>query len=326
MADMNKEFDIFHGKIALTGNKKEQLKSARKALRDRIRKYFQNELQLPTPKFRGQGSYSMGTTVNPISGEFDIDDGVYLLHLNNQDDREWPSVNTVHNWLVNATDGHTNEKPIDKNTCVRVRYTGKYHVDLPIYGELRSEYLLADKKKGWNVSDPLAITDWFQGEVNEKDQQLRRLVRFLKTWADFQSTRRGKMPSGLILTVLGADHFRNDVRDDKVLAETVREIANTTQDTFVVFNPVNWTEELTERLNSKQKEHFQDAISEFADEAEKAVDSDTNPEEASKIWRQQFGDRFPKVETNSNQEKKETAAAAAAYAGNKAPKPWTPIN
>ncbi len=116
---------------------------------------------------------------------------------------------TVHQWLVNATDGHTSEKPMDKRTCVRVRYAGQHHVDLPAYGELNGKYLLAVKgETKWPHSDPMALTDWFVGQVKSRGEQLRRIVRYLKAWADFKSNRGGKMPSGVILTVLAANHFR----------------------------------------------------------------------------------------------------------------------
>ena len=104
---------------------------------------------------------------------------------------------TVHQWLVNATDGHTSEKPMDKRTCVRVRYAGQHHVDLPAYGELNGKYLLAVKgETKWPHSDPMALTDWFVGQVKSRGEQLRRIVRYLKAWADFKSNRGGKMPSG----------------------------------------------------------------------------------------------------------------------------------
>ena len=121
MANLHKEFGTFHDRIALTSGKKESLRKSRNAIRDRIRKHFRENIKVELPKFRGQGSYAMGTTVNPLDGEFDIDDGVYLQHLDKNDDSEWPTPETVHSWLVKATDGHTKEKPIDKRTCVRVR-------------------------------------------------------------------------------------------------------------------------------------------------------------------------------------------------------------
>ena len=321
---MHSEFNTFHDRIKLTSSKKESLRKARNALRDKIRKHFRDTLKLKIPKFQGQGSYAMGTTVNPIQGEFDIDDGVYLQHLVTSDKSQWPAPATVHQWLVNATDGHTAEKPIDKLTCVRVRYAGQYHVDLPAYGELNGGYLLAEKgDKGWHRSDPLALTNWLRGRVNNHGEQLRRLVRYLKAWADFQSSRLGVMPSGLILTVLMTNHFCDDDRDDTAFANTIGAMSNAVRYAFHVYNPVDSGEELTARLTAAQKTRFQEAISDAADAAAEAIDADDR-HEASKTWRKQFRDRFPVVEkeNNTSQKKEATASLATVYAAQNPSKPW----
>jgi hypothetical protein len=324
MADLQAEFNIFHDRIALTSGKKALLRTARNALRDKIRKHFRDVLKVNVPKFHGQGSYAMGTMVNPLNGEFDIDDGVYLQHLDTSDKSDWPTPETVHRWLVQATDGHTGQKPIDKRTCVRVRYAGQYHVDLPAYGELNGDYLLAEKgAKGWHQSDPLALTNWFKGRVKVHGEQLRRIVRYLKAWADFQSSRRGKMPNGLILTVLASDHFCADTRDDVCFANTLRAIADSVHIIFYVYNPVDTTEELTSRLTDQQKKRFQEAISDAADDAIEAINIDDR-HKASNIWRKQFGDRFPAVEKeNDSDQKKAIATGLATVYGAKNPsKPW----
>lgn len=324
MADMQSEFKTFHDQIALTSGKKASLRTARNALRDKIRKHFRDVLKLNIPKFHGQGSYAMGTIVNPLNGEFDIDDGVYLQHLNTNDKSDWPTPETVHRWLVQATDGHTGQKPIDKRTCVRVRYAGQYHVDLPAYGELNGEYLLAEKgEKGWHRSDPLALTNWFNGRVKVHGEQLSRIVRYLKAWANFQSSRRGKMPNGLILTVLASDHFRADTRDDICFANTLRAIADAVRIIFYVYNPVDAAEELTSRLTDQQKQRFQEAILDAADAATEAINIDDR-HEASNLWRKQFGDRFPAVEKkNDSDQKKAIATGLATVYGAKNPsKPW----
>ena len=324
MADLHKEFGTFHDRIALTSAKKATLRTARDAIRERIRKYFRETLKLMIPKFRGQGSYAMGTTVNPIGGEYDIDDGVYLQHLDNQNDSDWPAAATVHQWLVKATDGHTSEKPIDKRTCVRVRYAGQYHVDLPSYGELNGQYLLAVKDEAkWRQSDPLALTDWFVEQVKLQGEQLRRVVRYLKAWADFQSNRRGKMPSGLILTVLASQNFKSHERDDVALADTIQAISNVVSTVFCVFNPVNSSEELTARLTDVQKTRFQEAIKEAAEDANDAVSMEDS-QAASKQWRKQLGDRFPLVAKGDDKvlSKQTAASLAAVHARKNPPKPW----
>lgn len=324
MADLQSEFKTFHDRIALTSSKKDSLKKARNALRDKIRKYFRDMLKLNIPKFHGQGSYAMGTTVNPLNGEFDIDDGVYLQHLDTSDKSQWPAPDTVHRWLVQATDGHTDEKPMDKRTCVRVRYAGQYHVDLPAYGELNGDYLLAEKgDKGWHRSDPLALTDWFRGRVKNHGEQLPKMVRYLKAWADFQSGRLGAMPNGLILTVLVSNQYCADERDDIAFANTIDAISNAVRSAFYVYNPVDAGEELTARLTEAQKTRFQKAISDAADAAAKAINTDDR-HEAAKTWRKQFGDRFPAVEkeNDTNKKKEATTKLAAVYAVRNPSKPW----
>ena len=324
MADLHGEFEKFHERVALTSTKKESLRKSRDAIRDRIRKYFHEILKVKMPKFRGQGSYAMGTTVNPLNGEFDIDDGVYLQHLAENDDSDWRTPETVHRWLVKATDGHTNEKPIDKRTCVRVKYAGEYHVDLPSYAKFNGEYMLAEKgEKGWHPSDPKALTDWFKEYVREYGEQLRRVVRYLKAWADFQSGRKGKMPCGLILTVLAARNFSADERDDVSLSDTAKNISSTVKPVFCVYNPVDSKEELTARLTAEQKERFQEAVSELASDAANAIDAEEG-EESSKIWRTQFGDRFPAIvnDEKDNHAKENAVKIATFYIGKNPPKPW----
>ena len=324
MADLNNEFKIFRDRVALTSGKKKSLREARDAIRERIRRYFREYLEVEVPKFRGQGSYAMITTVNPLDGEFDIDDGVYLQHLDESDDSKWPTPDTVHSWLVKATDGHTNEKPIDKRTCVRVRYAGQYHVDLPAYSKLNGEYLLAEKRaKGWHSSDPLALTVWFRENVKAYGEQLRRVVRYLKTWADFQSGRRGKMPSGLILTILAAQNFHSDERDDMSLAYTTAAISDAVYPVFCVYNPVDSEEELTARLSDEQKARFQEAISDLSSDASNAINTNDR-EEASKLWRRQLGGRFPDIEKSIEvgQKQEDVAKLAAAYVAKNPAKPW----
>jgi hypothetical protein len=325
MADLQQEFNKFHDRIALTSSKKESLRKARNALRNKIRKYFRETLKLKIPKFQGQGSYSMGTTVNPINGEYDIDDGVYLQHLDTSDKSQWSAPGTVHQWLVKATEGHTAEKPIDKRTCVRVRYAGQYHVDLPAYGELNGDYLLAEKgDKGWHRSDPLALTEWFRSRVKNHGEQLRRMVRFLKAWADFQSGRLGIMPNGLILTVLVYYHYCADEKEDIAFANTIGAISNSVKFAFCVYNPVDAAEELTARLTQNHKIRFQKALSDTADAAAKAIKFDDR-HEAAKTWRKQFGDRFPAVEkeNDTNKKKEATTKLAAVYAAQNPSKPWS---
>lgn len=325
MANLHNEFQTFHERVALSPGKKESLVTSRDAVRDRIRKHFTEKLKLKAPEFCSQGSFEMDTTVNPLDDEFDIDDGVYLQHLDESESTSWPTPENVHKWLVDATAGQTNEKPIDKRTCVRVRYAGQYHVDLPSYGKLNGENLLAEKgEKGWHRSDPTALTKWFNDLAQQREDQLRRIVRLVKAWADHHSTKRGKMASSLILTVLATQNFRSHETDDDSMANTVRAISDFVRVGFCVYNPVDGTEELTARLSDEEKKRFREAIADLANDASKAVNNDSH-QEASKLWRTQLGDRFPLVQEedeDTKQRKDDAIRLAAFYVPKKPIKPW----
>lgn len=324
MADCHKQFGEFHGKIELNDSSKSKLEQGRDAIRDLIRADFREKGRTPVPAFEEQGSWAMGTIINPLPGdEFDLDDGVYLQNLDKKSKTDWPTAETVHSWIVDAVDGHTMTPPIDKRTCVRVVYADDYHIDLPIYSDLNGTNMHAVKgETGWHFSDPVEITKWFKEAVKTNGTQLKRTVRYFKAWADF-NTKDGKLPSGLILTVLAVQNFRANERDDKCFVDTARAIQNAISAVFHVANPKDASEELTSRLDDDQKKRFQDAIANLATEGQKAVDAEKTSE-ASTIWKKRFGDRFPTVEDDpeTEQKKKDAERLASAYVSTK---PWMPL-
>lgn len=293
MADCHDLFQKLHDEIKLSPSKKGSLKQARDALRKKIVDYFNKEKKVNSPKFWNQGSYAMATIVNPLDGEYDIDDGVYLQNLD-KDKNNWPITATVHGWIYEAVKGHTKENSIDKRTCVRVVYSGQYHVDLPIYGEYKSSFYLAEKgERGWNISDPIALTNWFKKQVKQNGEQLRNIVGYLKAWADYKSKSKNViLPSGLILTILAVENYVSRERDDSAFGRTVRNIYQKTIDSFIVYNPVDTNEVLTNNLSDTQKKNFKELLLNLLDSANKAL-GEGSKKEACKIWRKEFGERFP---------------------------------
>ncbi|RJQ84279.1 MAG: hypothetical protein C4519_05210 [Desulfobacteraceae bacterium] len=293
MADQHTSFGHLYDQIVPQSGKMAALAIARDAVRQRIRDHFQDVLKLPVPKFQSQGAYAMGTIIHPLSGVYDIDDGIYLQHLDAESNRDWPSPERVHVWIHTAAAGQSNEIPVNKKTCVRVPEPGGYRLDLPIYARLNQRYLLAEcGAKGWHRSDPKALVDWFSGAVKTYGEQLRRVVRFLKAWAEFQSLQYGKMPGGLILTVLTVQNFFPDERDDVAVAFTLQEIESATYPLLYLHNPRDGSEELTARMSMMQRMRFQEAVASAASDAAKAIRC-ASPEQAADLWRRQFGDRFP---------------------------------
>jgi len=295
MADCHDLFKKFYDNIKLTDSKKESLRSARDGIRERIRKYFKDELEEKIPEFRSQGSFAMFTVVNPLSGEFDIDDGVYLQNLS-PDISKWPLPETVHRWVYNAVKGHTKEVPIDKRTCIRITYAGNYHVDLPIYSVLNEKPYLAEKgDKGWHESDPDAFTKWFINRVGIQGDQLRRIVCYLKAWADFNSSS-GKLLNSFLLTILAENNFEKSDRDDVSFSGTVRNIYDSISISTVIINPVASNEIVSGRITESQWVYFKEKLLDLLKSASSALKND-DKEEASKIWIKEFGERFPKYKS-----------------------------
>jgi hypothetical protein len=313
MADCHDLFEKFHEKVAVSPARKAQLRTSRNATRERIKKHFSEVMKVTPPTFDGQGSYSMNTLVNPIHGRYDIDDGVYLQHLGT-DRSSWPSAATVHGWLIDATKDSTEEPPQDRARCVRVIYkaTPPYHIDLPTYVIEHDVPQLFDKEAPASPyeSDPVAMTEWFNGKVDEGDL-LRRLVRYAKGWKDFKCNQGTDVAKGLMLAILLAETFVTDDRDDVALSKTI-DAANTRMKlSTVVRKPVSPFEDLTSGWTKKQHEDFLECLQQFRDLASDAL-AEKDKAKAARIWQKLFGDRFPDAEPEP--EKKESAQKTAAPA------------
>lgn len=292
MANCHDLFVSYHKSIGLSSPAKEKLRKARDAIRERIGNSFRDAKRTPLPEFHEQGSYATHTIINPIDGEYDIDDGVYLQNLSKTDNSNWPTVETVHKWIVDAVVGHTGHSPIDKRTCVRVVYAGQYHVDLPIYAELNGENLHAEKgQQGWHKSEPKAIITWFQDAVKKDSEQLRRIVRYFKAWADYAS-KDGKLPGGFVFTVLVVGKFLSHDRDDVCFGKLVKAIHSKIMSSLYVLNPVDSSEDLLARYTKDQKKRLIDTLSRLQKVAAKALSTDSKLE-ACKAWRTEFGSRWP---------------------------------
>jgi hypothetical protein len=291
MANCHDLFQTFLDRISPSSTKLEYLKGSRDAIRNKIRKHFKEVLKMSTPKFWGQGSYKTKTLIVPLNGEYDIDDGVYLTCLD-KDKEKWETPEKVHEWICDAVKNHTDQIVVDKDTCVRVVYAKQYHVDLPIYGDDSDEYCLAEKgAKGWHPSNPRAIVEWFKDQTQKKGDQLKRIVKYVKAWADFKSDR-GKMPSSLMLTVLACQHYEVFDNDDACFSKTVKNMYSSLSSNFEIKNPVDEKEVLSNRLTSTQKDIFLLLLQEALNNAAQALKEDSKKISSEK-WREVFGDRFP---------------------------------
>jgi hypothetical protein len=297
MADCSVAFLTFLDTIQLGKTKAADLRRSRDAIRDRIVNYYQDK-KLPTPDFCGQGSFKVKTGINQSGEDYDIDYGVYLNHLPEKKD-DWPKAETVHKEIYDAVDGHTDTPPEDKTACVRVKYKKEYHVDLAIYGEYDGKIYLARKGgEQWEENNPKLFTQWFYDKLEMHGEQFRSVCKYIKKWSYYNGWIDDI--SGFLITILTGDHFCEFTeRDDIALHETLKNIVNHLEVKREILRPVEPKKSMTFSMSGDQMDAMISHFKEFRDSAGKAV-STTSKEEAYKMWRQRFGDDFPKYDEKQN--------------------------
>jgi hypothetical protein len=291
MADCSKFFDKFLERISFTEKEMEKLRASRNALRNKIGAYFDEEAHQDKrkPSFRGQGSFKMDTIVKRLNGGYDMDDGTYFPYSDR--DATTPSEQEFHDWIAEAVETHTDEKPRDLPACVRVLYSDNHHVDLTVYrerGDRMSE--LGHTEDGWTESDPKAFYKWFNDRCSETDGQLRRVIRYAKAWLDYKSIHAVK---GIALTILVADGgFKKDSRDDLAFLESMKRVRTKLEVKFECLRPTAPVgENLFKNISTDKREEFLDALDDLISAGEDAVKSPVECD-ACRSWATQFGSRF----------------------------------
>lgn len=293
MIDLSNLFSIFNERIVLTNTYKENIRRGRDALREKINAYYVDN-GLSAPKHSSQGSFHMHTAIMPKETEdFDLDNGVYLQGYET-DQTNWPTPRTVHDDILSAVEGHTQDVS-DKDTCIRVNYKENYHIDLPVYimgkdGLGKDVAYLAHIAKDWQISDPKALSDWFTGKVKEHGKALRRSVRYLKAWTNYNSINL----KGITITILASECYSPDENDSLILLGTITNIIDRLEDDFTCYKPIRPKHEdlLSSYTYSEQQALLED-LKTLKNRINDAIYDSSNEREASEMLRELFGSRFP---------------------------------
>lgn len=319
MANTHDGFIDYLKELDLTTTQEERLRTSRDALLNRISAKFKKDWR-KVPEYESQGSYALGAQNRPLSDDFDLDHGVYLVHL---DDTAVLSVHDAFKLVREAVDGHTTEPCPPKDTCVRVQYkaaddgTPAHHVDLAIYRKFsdgRRHY--AHLVHGWQPSDQKGFIQHFQRKVTD---QSRAVIRTLKGWADQNNGERdAKLPSGFHLTVCVLECFKPAAeRHDRAFLWTAEAILERMKaynsGTGAAFKrPVVPGEDIFATFNLMRRSHFIKKLEEALNVARKAM-NETDDGRARRHWRKLFGDRFPAPE--EIEEKSQSTWTAPAIIG-----------
>ncbi len=245
--DSNNEDETLFSRITLT---KEQIDEAREK-KDTLLKYMKPELAAvfdAEVKHWLQGSYKNHTLIRPVrkGEEFDIDVGMYIM-LNGEEEgleaSETKSLNRqVLEWFAeNKPEAQVEES---KKSCERLSYPASFHIDIPIYyyDSGNDECKLATQNNGWVDSDPKALQDWFDNSVSNYSatqlSRLRRVIKYLKTWAALNKNELGMLPS-IAITVLVVNNYSDSQDDDDVFINTSIPIMDYIFENQVLPSPVN---------------------------------------------------------------------------------------
>ncbi|MCE0498500.1 MAG: hypothetical protein LV481_11200 [Methylacidiphilales bacterium] len=307
MANTHTEFLTYLGELNLTPTQEERLQTARDALITKIKNHFKDE-GLIQPDDESQGSYILGTQNRPINEDFDLDHGIYLKHYK---DSETPSVADAQNLVKDAVRGHTSQQLGEKDACVRVRYakqgdTPTHHIDLAVY-RVKSDgtKFYAHAKDDWQPSDQTGFKKWYR---DNKTEQMHRLVRYFKGWADNNNGEGDKkLPSGFHLTVLAiycAKPAKD--RDDQTLVDTAAEIVSRLKRAYQlgtgekIRRPVTPGEDLFKNYPAVRLSACIEKFEALVAEGRKALQT-ADSLKAQQIWQAIFGRRFNIIEKPKNQ-------------------------
>jgi len=284
MANLNNTFLDYNKVISLNKTRQKQLTSARKAVEKAIKSYFKLDKRLGVHGFFIQGSFKMKTMIVKKNNTYDVDLGVYFSRKPNIEPR------TLQQHVLKAVRNKTQGGTTYKQKCIRLNYKGDFNIDLPVYYlyENSNKTYLATKD-GWEESDPRGLMSWYL-ESGGKEEQLRRIIKYLKAWAD---NHKNKMPSGIALSVWATQKYSPDDRDDIALYNTLLDIKRSFSWIWNVkcINPASPNDNLLEKLNSNQKERFKSELKILISDLDIAIECD-NIEDGMKRLKSHFGKRL----------------------------------
>lgn len=303
MYDASKLINEFHRHyIALTQEQSQDMQRRRDVNLKRLNQGLE-ALQKPSViETINQGGNAMKTMTQPPENDqeslYDIDMAVVFA----AEDAKTPR--TTKGWVRDAiTEKATNLKwpPEAKKKCVRVVYSEGYQCDFPVFRRKESgdryEYEIAVGDE-WLHSDPGSINRWFNEEARrqspeeDKNFQLRRIVRYVKYFAKLNARKKGtKFPAGLVITALVVECYHAVAqRDDEALYLTLRALSNRFEHAPVMANGT----EVSDASDVERIRRLSDACEDAVDALKDLSNSEDgiSAEDACKAWKKVFGHSF----------------------------------
>ncbi len=314
--------------VQLDSTRSERMKSSYEA----IKKWVEDDDTFFKPysyDVYPHGSVRILTTVKPIGkDEFDLD---IAIHLKSNTPH---TPQRIYNELKRRLEenGLYKGKIELKNRCIRLNYSGDFHMDiLPGIQENafdQNKIKVPDRELGnWVSSNPRGYAEWFIGKANlvkesslekamraekiptdnfRNKKPLQRAVQLIKRYRDiyFQEGDTYKTSSIILTTIAGQFYQGEESIFNTVdnIITTIRTKVNQPIGRLKIVNPVNSAEDFTDKWD-KEPEYYE-AFKKFANhlytEWQKLKKENGVPEEGA-IMKGLFGDDiFRKAQTSQS--------------------------
>ena len=317
------QFFKFHDAIKLESVDNKKVIEKRDMLIEEIRAYLKKkseEEKKALVKFDvfNQGSYAMGTGIKPAYDEDDYDIDVALLF--NVDKDNYTSIE-VKQWVYNALNSKQFRTVEWKKPCIRVQYLEdgfpKFHIDFAVYSDAGSNkdnktYLAKGKptissdQKIWEVAEPKKLKDLINGKYTDTNEETQfiRTIRYYKRWKDLKFDSVNGKPTGIALTALAYNGFKPCVKEYFSGRENIDDHQALVNFTKYILTQFNWSNvievklpvppynNLFEKMTDEQCKTFKEKLEKLKEVLEDAY-KETDPHEACKKLRKEFGDDFP---------------------------------
>ncbi|SDY45493.1 nucleotide-binding domain-containing protein [Tindallia californiensis] len=250
MYDCSKEFNKFYRReVVLPATEQSELREKRKLnikrLKDGLLEYNNEKgKDYKVAEDRIQGSMAMYTTVQNDKNDYDIDVGIVFESNNLNNLGPLATRNMVADALKRKTKQFA-EYPDVKTSCVRLNYTSTgYHVDFAIFKRYKEDsedkdYIYEHAGGEWSDRHLNALEKWFIGEIKDKGDNLRKVIRLSKMFCKSREYWKN-MPSGLIQTVLCDEKFAAEYsRLDELFYHTMQAIVDRINGSTEVEAPVD---------------------------------------------------------------------------------------
>jgi hypothetical protein len=327
--------NYFLDRVQLTEDQKKKMRGRRNANRDRLKRGLEKNGDPAPLRFVKQGSYAMHTMVQANADTSDIDDGAVFKKddLKGARGGEYSALDAKQMVRNALDDGSFKKVPEVRTNCVRVYYDDGFTVDVPVYREVeaggRTYYELAGPD--WKESDPEAVTDWFNRNVNAKSpdtangRQMRRLVRLLKAWS--KSWSSWNLPSGFVLSILTNEaYFLNPAwkdRDDQAFLAILSGIHQRVTVDRRVYRPVSPHDEITKSNDDANMRELRDRLKEGIETLAVLLSPKAGRLEALKAYRSFFSTDYFDVEIAKLEKPQKAALAAPAIITSSGTQPLT---